>query len=140
MLNEITKKHINNRRILASADLSNPEFPVLIESIQRYIDSSYVLNYNPLDKLRTTYPQLNWKFERFPSCVPDRVIVQVASRTDFVFLVNTEGTWRNGVVTAEFILRQTNRSPFICSGPKDRGIWGALVDQDWVNFGDPNLT
>ena len=139
MPNEIIETHLKNRRLLGSVDLTNPDFFVLFEAIQRYIDSSYVLNYNPLENLRTTYPQFDWKFETFPYHVPDRVITQVARRTDLMWLVDVTGSWRNGVVTATFNRRQTNRSSFVCSGPKDSDIWGSLVDQPWPRFGDPNV-
>lgn len=119
-------------------DLDNPEFLVLMELIQGYIDFGYALKYTPLEKLWRTYPQFDWKVEEFPPHVPDDVIIRVAQKTNIMWLMNTKGSWKNGVVTATFKKYRGRPSSVIYSGPNKHDIWGLLPEQPWARSGDPD--
>lgn len=135
--NEIIKRNAN---MLASATL-NTDFLVLLETVQRHIDSSYELGIIPLGIFKKVFPRFWWTWEKFPTHVPNRVIVDIADRVDYMWLVNVTGSWRDGVVTAtlEEDDRPKNQRFSVCSGPKNRNIWGLLVNHPGVYFGNPNV-
>lgn len=141
MHKEIVEKHIENRRILASTDFRNPEFIVLLESIQLFIDSCCdTLKFNPLRYLREEFPQFDWKHKTFSKDVQDCAIVNIAGTADRAWLKDVTGSWRDGIIIATYNGHRKEGIPFVFSGPKEpKTIWGLLNDQPWANSCNPKV-